>query len=192
MLKTFVCLLGLCPAVYSLSQIWLLQLERGHCLGADPARELVLLQGQWAIQFLILTLCITPARKMTGWTQLIGFRRMLGLLTFFYATLHLLAYIALFLELDFTSIGIEIIKRPYITLGFIAWCLLLPLAFTSTNLMARRLGRKWVGLHRLVYVIALLVILHVIWLAKSSYLDAFVYGTLLLFLSGYRIYARKN
>ena len=192
MLKTFVCLVGLCPAVYSLTQIWLLQSGRGHSLGADPARELLLLQGQWAIQFLILTLYITPARRMTGWTQLIVFRRILGLLTFFYATLHLLAYIVLFLGLDFASIGTEMIKRPYITLGFMAWCLLVPLAFTSTNLMARRLGRKWTALHRVVYVVALLVIFHVIWLAKASYLDAFVYGTLLLFLSGYRIYARKN
>lgn len=192
MLKPVVFVLGLLPTAYSGFQVWMLQSGRVHYLGADPARELVLIQGQWAIHFLILTLLVTPVRQITSWIQIARLRRMLGLFTFFYASLHLTAYSALLLELDFSSVGIELVERPYITVGFLAWLLLLPLALTSTNHMVRMLGQNWRRLHRIVYAIALLGVVHVFWLAKSSYFDAFIYGSLLIILLGYRLFSRRK
>ena len=192
MLKPVVFVLGLLPAAYSSFQVWMLQSGGVHYLGADPARELVLIQGQWAIHFLILTLLVTPVRQITGWIQIARLRRMLGLFTFFYASLHLAAYSALLLELDFSSVGIELVERPYITVGFLAWLLLLPLALTSTNRMVRMLGQNWRRLHRIVYAIALLGVAHVFWLAKSSYFDAFIYGSLLVILLVYRLFSRRK
>ena len=192
MLKPAVFLIGSLPAVYTIVQIWMLQVGGPHQLGADPARELVLIQGEWAIRFLILTLLVTPVRKITGWAQLGRLRRMLGLFTFFYASLHLLAYSFLLLELDFPALGEELIERPYITVGFLAWLMLVPLAWTSSQHMVRRLGGIWLNVHRLVYGIALLAVLHVFWLVKSSYLEASIYGVLLLSLLIYRLFAREN
>ena len=192
MLKPAVFLMGSVPAVYTILQIWLLQAGSPHQLGADPAKELVLIQGEWAIRFLILTLLVTPVRKLTTWVQVSGLRRMLGLFTFFYASLHLLAYSLLLLELDFSALGGEVVKRPYITIGFLAWLMLIPLVGTSTQLMMRRLGKSWRKLHSLVYGIALLAVFHVFWIAKSSYLNATIYGVMLLSLLIYRLFVRKN
>ena len=126
-------MLCLLPLEYSIYQVYQLQTGGATVLGADPAKELVLLQGEWAIQFLLLTLLVTPVRKLTGWRQVQNIRRMLGLFTFVYASIHLLAYLLLLLELDFRNLGADIVKRPYITFGFTSYVLLIPLALTSNN-----------------------------------------------------------
>ena len=184
--------LGTLPTLYIFGQVWVLLSGGPHRLGADPARELVLFQGEWAIHFLVLTLLVTPVRRLTGWAKVGPLRRTLGLFTFFYATLHLLSYIFLLLELEFMAIGRELVERPYIAAGLLAWLFLVPLALTSTREMAKRLGRSWRKLHRLIYCIALLAILHVVWLAKSSYLEAIIYGLLLLLSLGFRLFVWKG
>ena len=189
LLKSATFLLSLLPLVWICYQIWLLQSGVGHDLGADPGKAIVLFFGEWAISFLVLTLALTPLRTLLQETWPIKVRRMLGLFMFFYASLHLASYSVFLLELDLGNIARDLAKRPYITVGFAGWLLLLPLALTSTNAMVRRLGRRWRSLHRLVYVVAVLLVLHVFWLAKSSYFDAFLYGLLLLFLLSSRFFS---
>lgn len=195
MLKPLTFLLCLVPFGYTVVQIWLLQTGASHNLGADPGRELVLIQGSWAIRFLILTLMVSPLRRLTGWVRLTGIRRMLGLYTFFYASLHLLSWAFLLLELDPGRLGEELAERPYISVGFLGWLLLVPLAVTSNAAMVRYLGRRWRHLHAVVYGIAVLAGLHVFWMVKSSYLEATIYGGLLgillvtrFFLGRFRIF----
>ena len=183
-----VCLL---PFGYVVWQVYLLQTSASNELGADPGKEIVLLQGEWAIRLLLLTLLITPLRRITGWNGLQKIRRMLGLFTFFYASTHLLAYVVFLLELDFANLGADIRKRPYITAGFLAYLLLIPLAVTSTNWMMRRLRKNWLMLHRAIYAIAILVVVHVTWLAKSSYAEAVVYGALVVLLLFLRVIQTK-
>ncbi|MEM7290777.1 MAG: protein-methionine-sulfoxide reductase heme-binding subunit MsrQ [Pseudomonadota bacterium] len=185
-MKPLTFLLSLAPFAYSVWQIYLLQSGGSHSLGADPGKELLLFQGEWAIRFLVLTLLITPLRISFGWNQLQSIRRMLGLFTFFYASLHLLAYVIFLLELDFSRIEEDLRERPFISVGFLAWLLLLPLAITSTNWMVRRLKKNWVKLHRLAYLVAALAVVHVFWLARSSYTEAIVYGTLFAGLLAFR------
>ncbi len=189
LLKPATFLLSLLPLVWICYQIWLLQSGSGHDLGADPGKAIVLFFGEWAISFLVLTLALTPLRTLLQETWPVRVRRMLGLFMFFYASLHLASYAVFLLELDVGNIARDLAKRPYISVGFAGWLLLLPLALTSTNAMVRRLGRRWRSLHRLVYVVAVLAVLHVFWLAKSSYFDAFLYGLLLLFLLSSRVFS---
>ncbi len=187
-LKRITFIASLVPLAYSILQVYFLQTGAPHNLGADPGKALVILQGEWAINFLVLTLLVTPIREITGWNRIQSVRRMLGLYTFFYATLHLVAYLVLLLELDFANIWADLAERPYITVGFIAFMFLLPLSITSTNAMMRRLRKNWVVLHRLVYGVAVLAVIHVLWIAKSSYLEAFIYGALLGSLLVYRLF----
>ena len=134
-------------------------------LGANPAEALIRTLGDWTLRFLCLTLAVTPLRVRTRTPQLARYRRMLGLFTFFYACLHLLAYGWLDMGLDMADIGRDILKRPFILVGFTSWLLLLPLALTSFNRAVRWLGgRQWQALHRLVYLIAGLVLLHFFWM----------------------------
>ena len=182
MLKPLTFLVCALPFGYLAWQVYLLQTGAANELGADPGKEIVLLQGEWAIRLLLLTLLITPLRRITGWNRLQKVRRMLGLFAFFYASTHLLAYAVLLLELDFMNLAADIRKRPYITVGFLAWVLLVPLAVTSTNRMMRRLGRNWLRLHRAIYAIAILAVIHLAWLAKSSYAEAVIYGVLVALL----------
>jgi methionine sulfoxide reductase heme-binding subunit len=177
--------------VASLSPIiWLLLrgfglMEPG--LGADPAKLTLHLLGKTALNFLILTLLVTPVRQLTGWTHLLRIRRMLGLFVFFYASLHFLSYLWLDQYFDLASIAEDILKRPYITLGFLAVLLLIPLAVTSTNKMMRRLGRRWQSLHRLVYLIAILGVWHYYWQVKKDVREPLVYAAILAVLLGYRM-----
>ena len=177
------------PFLYSLSQVYLLQTGAASSLGADPGKAVVLLQGEWAINFLALTLLVTPVRKITGCNRIQSIRRMLGLFTFFYATLHFTAYLVFLLELDLAGLGDDIARRPHITIGFLALLLLVPLAVTSTRTMMRRLRRQWALLHRLVYAVSILAVVHVLWAARSSYLEALVYGSVLTSLLMYRLIA---
>ena len=187
LLKPLIFLLGILPFGLTLFQIYLLQSGAANELGADPAKELVHIQGEWALRFLVLTLLVTPARRITGWNPIQRVRRMLGLFTFFYASMHLMAYVTFLLELDLANITEELVERPYITAGFAAYLTMLPLAVTSNDWSIRKLRQRWARLHRIVYGTAGLAILHLVWLSKASYLDAFIYGSLMALLLGYRL-----
>jgi sulfoxide reductase heme-binding subunit YedZ len=160
----------------------------GLSLGANPIEEILHRCGLWGLNFLLITLSITPLRRLTGWNQLIRFRRMLGLFAFFYILLHFLVYAGLDQRFALDYIVEDIIERPYITLGITGLILLIPLAVTSTNGMMRRLGRRWQKLHRLVYVIAILGVWHFYWQVKQDILEPLIYAGILSMLLGIRIY----
>jgi sulfoxide reductase heme-binding subunit YedZ len=159
----------------------------GLSLGADPVKELEHECGKTALNLLLLTLAVTPVRELSGQPQLLRLRRMLGLFVFFYVVLHFTIYLVLDLELNFATLGADIAKRPYITIGFTALLLLIPLAVTSTNRMMRRLGRRWQSLHRLVYVIAILGVWHFYWQVKRDVREPLIYAGILGMLLGYRL-----
>ena len=144
-------------------------------LGADPVAALEHRSGDWALRILLATLAITPLRRLTGRAELVRFRRMLGMFAFFYACAHLTIYVVIDLGAYWSQLFADVVKRPYITVGFAAWLLLIPLAVTSTRGMMRRLGRHWQRLHRLVYVIALLAVLHFLWLVKADHREPLLY-----------------
>ena len=191
MIKALTFLVCLLPIGYSIYQVYQLQTGGSHVLGADPAKKLVQLQGEWAIRFLLLTLLVTPLRRLTGWRLVQEVRRMLGLFTFAYASIHLLAYLFLLLEFDFSNLSADILKRPYITVGFTAYLLLVPLAVTSNSFAIRLLRNRWGVLHRLTYGVAILVLVHVTWLARSSYSEAIAYGVIVAFLLCSRVFKPK-
>jgi len=159
----------------------------GQDLGADPVKKMLHTCGKTSLNFLMLTLMVTPVRNLSGWTHVLRLRRMLGLFAFFYAVLHFAIYALLDLELDWSFLAEDIAKRPYITIGVTAVLMLLPLAITSTNGMMRRLGRRWQTLHRLVYVIAILGVWHYYWQVKSDVREPLVYAGILAILLGYRV-----
>jgi len=157
-------------------------------LGANPIETITRFTGSWALFVLLASLSVTPLRKLTGWNDLIRYRRMLGLFAFFYAALHFSTYMVLDLYFDFSAIAKDILKRPYITVGFSALVLMIPLAATSTSGMIRRLGKRWQQLHYLVYVIAILGVIHFYWLVKSDISRPAQYGLVLALLLGFRLY----
>ena len=159
----------------------------GVSLGPDPVKELEHECGKTALNLLLLTLAVTPVRELTSQPQLLRLRRMLGLFAFFYVVLHFTIYLVLDLELNFATLGADIAKRPYITIGFTALLLLIPLAVTSTNGMMRRLGRRWQTLHRLVYLIAVLGVWHFYWQVKRDVREPLIYAGILAVLLGYRL-----
>lgn len=161
-------------------------------LGANPIEEVIHQTGDWTLRFLLITLSLTPLRQLTGSGAWIQFRRMIGLYAFFYACLHLLSYVVLDQFFDWPAIIKDIIKHPYITLGFAAWLLLIPLAMTSTKGMMRRLGRRWKSLHRLVYLIGILGVIHFAWLVKADYREPIIYGLILCLLLGMRWLKRNT
>ncbi|HEY7871553.1 MAG TPA: protein-methionine-sulfoxide reductase heme-binding subunit MsrQ [Rudaea sp.] len=144
-------------------------------LGTDPVAQMEHRSGDWALRLLLATLAITPLRRLSGWHKAVRFRRMLGLFAFFYVSVHLTIYLVIDLGGFWSQLLGEIVKRPYITVGFAAWLLLIPLALTSTQGMMRRLGRNWQRLHRLVYPIALLGVLHYFWLVKADHREPALY-----------------
>lgn len=185
--KTLVHGLALTPAAILAVQIREEFLTGSGALGADPVAEIEHRLGLWALRLLLLTLAVTPLRQITGQPVLVRFRRMLGLYAFFYATVHFAAYLVLDLRGYWTQIFEEIAKRPYITVGFAAWLLLVPLAVTSTQAAIRRLGRNWARLHRLVYVVAVLAVLHFWWLVKSDVREPLLYAAILTALLAWRL-----
>lgn len=157
-------------------------------LGADPVEEITHQTGRWTLHFLLMTLAVTPARRLLGWNRLIRYRRMLGLFAFLFASLHLLTFIWLDQWFDWDMIVAEIADRLWITIGLTSFLLLLPLAATSTNGMVRRLGgARWRRLHRLVYFSAGGGVLHFWWAVKSDTRIPFVYGAILAFLLSLRL-----
>ena len=162
----------------------------GLSLGANPIETLLHRLGIWGLNFLLITLAITPLRYISGWNWLVRFRRMLGLFAFFYVFMHFLVYAGLDQRFDLQAIFEDIAERPYITIGFTALVLLIPLAVTSTNGMMRRLGARWKKLHRMVYGIAILGVWHFYWQVKLDTLEAVLYAAMLALLLAYRIWRR--
>jgi sulfoxide reductase heme-binding subunit YedZ len=173
-----ICLLPLARLIY---------LAATGGLGANPIEFITRSTGTWTLAGLLITLSVTPVRRLTGRNELIRYRRMLGLFAFFYACLHFTTYIWLDQFFNLAGILKDVYKRPFITVGFGAFLLLLPLAFTSTNAMMRRLGRRWQQLHRLVYLIGLLGVLHYLWLVKKDVTQPLIYGMVLLCLLSLRL-----
>jgi sulfoxide reductase heme-binding subunit YedZ len=151
-------------------------------LGANPVETITFNTGDWALRFLLITLAISPLRSWTGLNVLIRFRRMLGLYAFFYACCHFSIWFVADHALDFSSMLEDIIERPYITFGFSALILLIPLAITSNNAMVRKLGRNWSKLHKLTYIIIILGVLHYLWLVKADYQEPVLYALIALVL----------
>ncbi len=156
-------------------------------LGANPIEVITRSTGSWTLIFLLITLSATPLRRISSFKGVIKLRRMLGLYAFFYACLHFTTYIWLDQFFDLGEILKDIPKRPFITVGFASFVLLIPLALTSTSGMVRRLGRRWQQLHRLVYVTAIGGVVHFLWLVKADRRQPLIYGTILTFLLGYRL-----
>jgi sulfoxide reductase heme-binding subunit YedZ len=177
-------LLALWPAA------WLVWRALHNQLGADPIAALTHGTGEWALRLLLLGLAMTPLRLLLKQSWPIRFRRLIGLYAFFYASLHFAIYLFLDLGSYWSQIGADIIKRPFITVGFIAWLLLLPLAITSNRWMMRRLKKNWQKLHKLAYVIAVLAVLHFWWLVKSDVREPLVYALILILLLGVRVFKR--
>ena len=155
---------------------------------ANPAEDILLTTGIWAFRFLLITLAITPLRRLTGWNRVIQYRRMLGLFAFFYASVHLVSYLAFDRLFKFDEILADIAKRPFITAGMAAFTLMVPLALTSTKGWIRRLGRRWQTLHRLVYFSAIAAALHFIWKVKVVIGEPVYYAAILAMLLGFRVW----
>ncbi len=174
--------------------LWLIAAGLRDALGANPIEYITRATGDWTLRMLMITLAVTPLRQFTGWHWLVRLRRTLGLYAFFYACLHLTTYVWLDQFFDIDGIVKDIVKRPFITIGFGAFVLLLPLAATSTNGMIRRLGgRLWQRLHRLVYAIGTLGVVHYWWLVKKDITEPVIYALVLAFLLGARVwYARRR
>ncbi len=157
-------------------------------LGANPIEYIIRDLGTWGLTFLLITLTITPLRRITNWNWLLRFRRMFGLFAFFYVCLHFTSYIWWDQFFDWEAIWKDIVKRPFITVGMFTFLMLLPLALTSTNGMIKRLGaRRWQLLHRLVYPIAICGVLHYWWLVKRDLTKPFIYASILAILLGFRL-----
>ncbi|MGH7844040.1 MAG: sulfite oxidase heme-binding subunit YedZ [Candidatus Binatia bacterium] len=156
-------------------------------LGANPIETITRATGKWTLNLLLVTLAITPLRKISGWQSLIKFRRMLGLFAFFYACLHFTTYVWLDQFFEIPSMVKDIVKRPFITVGFASFALLIPLAVTSTSGMIRRLGKRWKQLHRLVYASATGGVLHFLWLVKADIRRPVLYGGILALLLACRL-----
>jgi sulfoxide reductase heme-binding subunit YedZ len=189
--KAVVHALALTPLALLSWKFWQVFSERDiDALGADPVAAIEHELGLWALRLLLLTLAITPLRQLTGKPALLQFRRMLGLYAFAYASLHFAAWLGLDLRGYWSTLFEEIVKRPYITVGFAAWLLLVPLAVTSTRGWMRRLGRNWGRLHKLVYPVAALAVLHFWWIVKSDYREPLLYAAILAVLLGWRVWKR--
>jgi sulfoxide reductase heme-binding subunit YedZ len=159
-------------------------------LGADPVRRMIHACGITALNLLLITLTVTPLRRLTGLNDLLRLRRMLGLFAFFYVLAHFTVYAWLDQELNLAAIGADILKRPYITIGMLALLLLVPLAVTSTNAMMRRLGRRWTQLHRLIYPITALGIWHFWWQVKEDIREPLLYVGMFAVLMALRLTAK--
>jgi sulfoxide reductase heme-binding subunit YedZ len=171
-----------------LPAIWLVGAFFLDELTANPIEYITRHTGFWALIMLVVTLTVTPVRRLTGWNAIIKLRRMLGLFAFFYATLHLLTWIVLDKFFDFAWMLEDVAERRFITIGMLTWLLLLPLALTSTQAMIRRLGRRWQTLHRLSYVAAVTGVIHFWWLVKADVFQPQMIALALAVLFGLRVW----
>jgi sulfoxide reductase heme-binding subunit YedZ len=182
--------------LFVLCMVPLLRLFHGaieNTLGANPIEFIQRSLGIWTFNFLLITLAVTPLRRLTGWHWLARLRRMFGLYAFFYATMHLANWFVLDQNLDWRSIVLDVVERPYVTVGFAAYALMLPLAGTSSNAMVRHIGgRRWQALHRSVYAIALLALVHYWWLVKKDVTLPLAYTAAVALLLGLRALWRER
>lgn len=186
---------GLKPAVFVLLLLPAVLLVAGlirGTLGADPVAALLWQTGLWALRLLLASLAVTPLQRLTGWRWPIRFRRQLGLFAFFYACLHLAVYAVFDRSLDLAAVWEDIVERPFITVGALAFLLLVPLAATSTRAAVRRLGPRWQQLHRLVYLAAGLAVLHYLWLVKADLRPPLIYVAILAALLLLRLPAPQS
>jgi methionine sulfoxide reductase heme-binding subunit len=167
--------------------VWLLIRTLTGRLGINPVEDLELTTGIWALRFLVITLAVTPVRRITSWNRVIQYRRMFGLFTFFYVCVHFAIYIGIDQFFAFGSILKDVAKRPFITMGFTAFVLMIPLALTSTKGWIRRLGRRWQVLHRLIYVSAVCAAIHYLWKVKVMIGSPVYYAMVIGLLLGFRI-----
>jgi methionine sulfoxide reductase heme-binding subunit len=188
--KALVFLLALLPFA------WLLTRAYTGRLSVNPIEDITLTTGIWTLRFLVITLAITPLRRVTGWNRLVQYRRMMGLFTFFYAVLHVSTYVVLDLFFAWNLILKDIAKRPFITAGMVAFVSMIPLALTSTKGWIRRLGRRWQLLHRLVYLTGIAAAIHYLWKVKvavgSPVYYAAIIASLLLFRVAWALRARRR
>ncbi|MEY4978325.1 MAG: hypothetical protein RLZZ352_595 [Pseudomonadota bacterium] len=185
---------GLC-VLLSLPALYLVWAALADQLGANPAEALIRSLGDWSLRALVLALAVTPLRVVTGWHVLARFRRLLGLSVFAYACLHLLAYVWLDMGWDVTAVWRDVVKRPFITVGMLAFTILLALALTSFNAAVRMLGaRRWQQLHRSVYAVAVLAVLHFFWMrsGKNDFADVALYAAMLAALLVWRLWRRSK
>jgi sulfoxide reductase heme-binding subunit YedZ len=172
---------------------WLLWDGLSGNLSANPIEDVTHRTGRWGLTILLVTLAVTPIMRLSGWSQLIRLRRMIGLFAFFYVALHFATYIVLDQFFSFADVADDVLNRPYITVGFTSFVLLIPLALTSTKGMVKRLGgRTWARLHKLVYVAAAGGVLHFLWLVKADTRDPILYGGALVLLLGARLERRRG
>jgi sulfoxide reductase heme-binding subunit YedZ len=184
--KPVVFVLGLVPGLLLLGDIF----EVTGSLGANPVEEIQDRLGNWGLRFILIALAVTPLRRLTGWNWLQRFRRMLGLYAFFYTLLHFLAWLLLDQGVLWSAIVEDIVKRPFITIGFAALLILAAMAATSTNGMRRRLGRYWQQLHYGAYVVGILGVWHYWWQVKKDIRDPLIYAVILAVLLGLRLWFR--
>ena len=156
-------------------------------LGVNPIEDITHRTGDWALRFLLVTLAVTPLRRLAGWNGLVRFRRMVGLFAFFYAVLHFSTYLVFDHFFDLLLIIDDVAERKYVTAGFVGFVLMIPLAVTSTQGWIRRLGRRWAVLHRLVYASAVAGVVHFLWLVKIDIGEPLIYAVILAILLGARL-----
>ena len=161
-------------------------------LGPEPVDRIINHFGEWTLVFIFLTLSMTPLKKITKSLEWIKFRRMLGLFAFFYASIHMLSYVGLDYRFNFEPLIDDVLKKKFVFIGFSAWLLLIPLAITSSDKMARILKQNWKKLHRLVYVIAIFGVLHFIWLSKTIFFKPLIFLIILTILLLFRINFNKS
>jgi methionine sulfoxide reductase heme-binding subunit len=171
--------------------LWLVFRTVTGRLSVNPIEDITLTTGIWTLRLLLITLAITPLRRITGWNRLIQYRRMLGLFAFFYAVLHLATYVVDVVAVEgsvtFAPVMKDVLKRPFITAGMVAFVSMIPLAITSTKGWIRRLGRRWQALHRIIYVSALAAVIHFIWKVKVVIGEPVYYAVILAVLLGFRV-----
>lgn len=184
LIKPAIFLLALLPFGYVLYRVLT------NDLGPDPAQELAIETGEWTLRALLLALAMTPLRQLTGSSQFVRNRRMIGLFALFYASVHLLVWMSFLLGFRWRAIGEELLQRPYITVGFAAYVILVALGITSPKAMVRKLGRNWKRLHRLVYLAGVLGLVHLLWIQRTDLVEVAVYGAILALLLGYRVVQR--
>lgn len=182
--KPLLFILLLLPAIYYAWGVW------ADALGANPLEAVIRGLGDWGLRILLLTLFISPLRRLLNWAQILRVRRMLGLYAYFYVVLHLMGYLWFDQFFDWEEIWFDILERPFITVGMLSVVLLTPLAVTSTNRMIRRLGKNWKRLHRLVYPIGMLSVLHFWWMAKLDKTEPAIYAVILALLLAERLYRK--